>query len=134
MGPKKLAENEASGMNFLHAAQSGTNMYCRQFRALGMSRTESVQMGQSETLDVQDKNASERAKRAEKASCGRPKGCFWKVRFLPCPLGNLSNSVRTRCIVKGAAQKSPLFWSFLGLLNFLRSACSLGIPLENLKT
>ena len=36
------------------------------------------------------------------------------------------NSVQIRCIVKGEAQKSTLFW------HFLRSACSVGIPLENL--
>ena len=28
------------------------------------------------------------------------------------------NSVQTRCIVKGEAQKSPLFWRFLGALIF----------------
>ena len=44
------------------------------------------------------------------------------------------NSLQTRCIVKGEAQKSPLFWRFSGGLNsdFLRIACSLGIPQENL--
>ena len=38
--------------------------------------------------------------------------------------GFFFNSVQTRCIVKGEAQKSPLFWRFF--------ACSLGIPQENL--
>ena len=42
------------------------------------------------------------------------------------------NSVQTRCIVKGEAQKSPLFWRFSGVFDFLRIACSLGIPQENL--
>ena len=35
-----------------------------------------------------------------------------------------SNSVQTRSIVKGEAQRSPLFWRFLGGFDFLRSACS----------
>ena len=36
-------------------------------------------------------------------------------------------------IVKGEAQKSPLFWRLSGgFWNFLRIACSLGIPQENL--
>ena len=42
------------------------------------------------------------------------------------------NSVQTRCIVKGEAQKSPLFWRFSGVFDFLRIACSLGILQENL--
>ena len=42
------------------------------------------------------------------------------------------NSVETRCIVKGEAQKSPLFWRFSGVFDLLRIACSLGIPKENL--
>ena len=42
------------------------------------------------------------------------------------------NSVQTRCIVKGEAQKSPLFWRFSGVFDFLRIACSLGIPQEDL--
>ena len=38
------------------------------------------------------------------------------------------NSVQTRCIVKGEAQKNPLFWRFfLEVFDFLRTACSLGI-------
>ena len=41
------------------------------------------------------------------------------------------NSVQTRCIVKGEAQKSPLFWRFSGGFDFLRIACSLGIPQDN---
>ena len=44
---------------------------------------------------------------------------------------NFSN-VQTRCIVKGEAQKSPLFWRFSGVFDFLRIACSVGIPKENL--
>ena len=43
------------------------------------------------------------------------------------------NSVQTRCSVKGETQKSPLFWRFSGVFDFLRIACSLGIPQENLK-
>ena len=42
------------------------------------------------------------------------------------------NSVQTGCIVKGEALKSPLFWQFSGGFDFLRIACSLGIPQENL--
>ena len=43
------------------------------------------------------------------------------------------NSVQTRCIAKGEAQKSPLFLAiFWGVFDFLRLACSLGIPQENL--
>ena len=34
------------------------------------------------------------------------------------------------CIVKGEAQKSPLVWRVWGAFDFLRSTCSLGIPLE----
>ena len=48
--------------------------------------------------------------------------------------GVFANNVRTRCIVKGEAQKSPLFWRFSGVFDFLRIACSLGIlqtPLLN---
>ena len=41
------------------------------------------------------------------------------------------NSVQTRCIVEGEAQKSPLSSNFLGGCAFLRIACSLGIPLKN---
>ena len=36
--------------------------------------------------------------------------------------------MQTRCIVKGEAQKSPLFWRFSGGFDFLRIACSLRIP------
>ena len=38
------------------------------------------------------------------------------------------NSMETRCIVKGEAQKSPLSGDFLGVFDFLRSTYSLGIP------
>ena len=31
-----------------------------------------------------------------------------------CENGSKLNSVQTRCIVKGEAQKSPLFWRFSG--------------------
>ena len=47
------------------------------------------------------------------------------------PLTRL-NSVQIRCIVKGEAQESPLFWRFSGVFDFLRSACSLRFPQENL--
>ena len=43
------------------------------------------------------------------------------------------NSVQTRCVVKAEAQKSPLSGGFLGVFDFLRIACSLGIPQENLQ-
>ena len=58
--------------------------------------------------------------------------CSWELFFLI--LGGFSpceNSAQTRCIVKGEAQKSPLFWRLSGAFDFLRSACSIGIPLEN---
>ena len=42
------------------------------------------------------------------------------------------NSVQTRRTVKGEARKGPLSGDFLGDVDLLRSACSLGIPLENL--
>ena len=42
------------------------------------------------------------------------------------------NSVQTRCIVKGEAQKIHFSGDFLGAFDFLRSACSLEIPPENL--
>ena len=45
-------------------------------------------------------------------------------------ISQIINSVQTRCIVKGEAQKSPLTGDFLGVVDFLRSACSLGIPQE----
>ena len=57
----------------------------------------------------------------------------------PNSLGNLGalfwkkiSGVQTRCIVKGEAQKSPLFWQFSVFFDFLRSTCSLKIRLENL--
>ena len=39
-----------------------------------------------------------------------------QARQAPGPRGqrDLINSVQTRCIVKGEAQKSPLFWRFSG--------------------
>ena len=44
------------------------------------------------------------------------------------------NNVQTRYIVKGEAQKSPLFWRFSrGFFDFLRIAFSLGIPQETFK-
>ena len=49
------------------------------------------------------------------------------------PKDLLLTSVQTRCIVKGEAQKSPLFWRFSGGFDFLRIACSLGIPQANLQ-
>ena len=41
-----------------------------------------------------------------------------------------SQQCATRCIVKGEAQKCPLFQTsdILGVFDFLRIACSLGIP------
>ena len=50
-----------------------------------------------------------------------------------CPKSkNLINSVQTRCIVKGEAQKVHFSGDFLGFFDFLRIACSVGIPQENL--
>ena len=40
----------------------------------------------------------------------------------------LFNSVQTRCIVKSEAQKKSIFGNFLGVFDFLRSACSVRIP------
>ena len=45
---------------------------------------------------------------------------------------NSLNSVQTGCIVKGEAQITPLVWRFSVFFDFLRSACSLGLPHENL--
>ena len=39
-------------------------------------------------------------------------------------------SVQTRCIVNGEAQKSPLSGDYLGVFDVLSSACSLRAPLE----
>ena len=38
------------------------------------------------------------------------------------------NSVQTGCIAKGKARKGPVFWRFSGGFDFLRCACSRGIP------
>ena len=54
------------------------------------------------------------------------------LQFAQIDALEIISSLQTRCIVKGEAQKSPLFWRFFGVFDFLRSACSLGIPLENL--
>ena len=59
----------------------------------------------------------------------------WVVKFLEnyrLKATRFFNSVQTRCIVKGEAQKNPLFWRFSVGFDFLRIACSLGIPQENL--
>ena len=48
--------------------------------------------------------------------------CWWECKFV-------LKSVQTRCIVRGEAQKSPLSGDFLRAFDFLRSACSLRIPL-----
>ena len=42
------------------------------------------------------------------------------------------NSVQTRCIVKARLRKVHFSGDFLGVFDFLRIACSLGIPQENL--
>ena len=42
------------------------------------------------------------------------------------------NSVQTRCIVKARLRKVRFSGDFLGVFDFLRIACSLGIPQENL--
>ena len=42
------------------------------------------------------------------------------------------NSVQTRCIVKARLRKVHFSGDFLGVFAFLRIACSLGIPRENL--
>ena len=55
----------------------------------------------------------------------------WKFHVLQVQKTPVNN-VQTRCIVKGEAQKSPLSGVFFGGGDFLRSACSLGIPQENL--
>ena len=55
----------------------------------------------------------------------------WKILFFVI-FTKLINSVQTRCIVKGEAQKSPFFWRFSGVFDFLRIACSLGTPQDNL--
>ena len=48
---------------------------------------------------------------------------------------NSINSVQTRCIVKGEAQKSPLFWRFSGVFAFLRiSRNSTRKPLNLIKS
>ena len=39
---------------------------------------------------------------------------------------------RAILVHSGEAQKNPLFWQFSGGFDFLRSACSVKIPLENL--
>ena len=44
----------------------------------------------------------------------------------------LINSVQTRCIVKARLRKVHFSGDFLGVFAFLRIACSLGIPQENL--
>ena len=41
------------------------------------------------------------------------------------------NSVLTRCIVKPRLRKVHFSGDFLGVFDFLRIACSLGIPQEN---
>ena len=61
----------------------------------------------------------------------RGEGIFFETRDPTRDL-KIINSVQTRCIVKGEAQKSPLFWRFSGAFDFLRIACSLRIPQENL--
>ena len=40
--------------------------------------------------------------------------------------------MQTRSIVKGKAQKNPFLWRFAAVLDFLRSAANLEIPLEDL--
>ena len=47
----------------------------------------------------------------------------WKVILL--------NNVQTRCIVKARLRKVHFSGDFLGGFDFLRIACSLGIPQEN---
>ena len=42
------------------------------------------------------------------------------------------NTVQTRCIVKARLRKVHFSGDFLGVFAFLRIACSLGIPQENL--
>ena len=42
------------------------------------------------------------------------------------------NSVQTRCIVKARLRKVHFSGEFLGAFDFLRIACSLGVPQENL--
>ena len=42
------------------------------------------------------------------------------------------NSVQTRCIVKARLRKVNFSGDFLGVVDFLRIACSLGIPQDNL--
>ena len=42
------------------------------------------------------------------------------------------NSVQTRCIVKARLSRIHFSGNFLGVFDFLRIACSLGIPQENL--
>ena len=66
----------------------------------------------------------------KKALDPHPRGCQENLRYNFC---GFFNSVQTRCIVKGEAQKSPLFWRFSESFDFLRIACSLGIPKENLQ-
>ena len=56
-------------------------------------------------------------------------GSFW---LLSAFYAHFINSVQTRCIVKGEAQKGPRFWRFSGGFDFRRSACSVRIPQENL--
>ena len=57
---------------------------------------------------------------------------FGYPAFEPARQYDYFNSVQTRCIVKANRQKNPLFWRFSGVFDFLRIACSLGIPQENL--
>ena len=52
--------------------------------------------------------------------------CF---QFLRC---KTYNSVQTRRIVKARLRKVHFSGDFLGVFDFLRIACSLGIPQENL--
>ena len=50
----------------------------------------------------------------------------------PAGTGTKINSVQTRRIVKVKLRKVHFSGDFLGVFDFLRIACSLGIPLENL--
>ena len=74
----------------------------------------------------------EKRSRSEKAILGAL-GEFQGILRAALGIRNSINSVQTRCIVKGEAQKSPLFWRFSEFFYFLRIACSLGFPQETFK-
>ena len=80
---------------------------------------------------IRDGHRNRKAQKLLRLRCAKEQEQPRKLN-LTLEISILFNNVHTRCIVKGEAQEIYYSGDFLSYFDFLRTACSLEIPLENL--